>query len=544
MQFDYVIVGGGSAGAALAARLSDDPDVSVCLLEAGGRGDGLVVRVPAGVAVQMPGQLKINNWSLWTVPQPQLKGRRGFQPRGKALGGSSAINAMLYVRGHRADYDRWADLGCKGWSWNEVLPYFKRGENNVWGVDDVHGGAGPLQVADQRSPRPVTQAFLDAAARRQYRMRRDFNGGDTEGFGLYQVTQFHSAERRGERCSAAAAYLHPVMGRRPNLTVLTKTRATKIVFAGKRAVGVDFLHNGAQQNALVNKEVILSSGTFGSPQLLQLSGVGRPEDIKRHDIPMVHDLPGVGHNLQDHLDFILAWKTRDTDNFGFGLAATAHLIKHIRSWRRDGSGMLASPFAEAAGFLKTTPGLELPDVQLHFVIALVEQHGRRLHLGYGLCVHVCTLHPYSRGTVFLESPDPTAAPGIDPRFLSDRRDLETLIRGAKIAREIMLTPPMAKYCDREMYGVTDGMSDAQWEDHIRSRADTIYHPVGTCRMGADAMAVVDPELRVRGLTGLRVVDASIMPTLIGGNTNAPTIMIAEKAADMIRAARQGAAAAA
>ncbi|HXW41764.1 MAG TPA: GMC oxidoreductase, partial [Xanthobacteraceae bacterium] len=379
---------------------------------------------------------------------------------------------------------------------------------------------------------------------RQYRMRRDFNGGDTEGFGLYQVTQFHSAERRGERCSAAAAYLHPVMARRPNLTVLTKTRATKIVFAGKRAVGVSFLHNGAQNNAAAKQEVILSSGAFGSPQLLQLSGVGRPEDIKRHNIPMVHELPGVGQNLQDHLDFILAWKTRDTDNFGFGLAAAAHLIKHIRSWRRDGSGMLASPFAEAAGFLKTTPDLDLPDVQLHFVIALVERHGRRLHLGYGLCVHVCALHPHSRGTVFLESPDPTAAPGIDPRFLSDRRDLETLIRGAKITREIMLTEPMAKYCDREMYGVTDGMSDAQWEDHIRSRADTIYHPVGTCRMGADAMAVVDPELRVRGLTGLRVVDASIMPTLIGGNTNAPTIMIAEKAADMIRAARQGAAAAA
>lgn len=543
MKFDYVIVGGGSAGAALAGRLSEDPNVSVCLLEAGGRGDGLVVRVPAGAVITLPGHLKINNWALWTVPQPGLKGRRGFQPRGKVLGGSSAINAMLYVRGHRADYDRWADLGCTGWSWDELLPYFKRSENNVWGADEAHGGAGPLQVSDQQSPRPVTQAFLDAAARRQYRIRRDFNTGDNEGFGLYQVTQFHSAARRGERCSAAAAYLHPVMGR-PNLMVLTGTRATGIVFQDKRAVGVNFLQNGQQKNVRAESEVVLSGGAFGSPQLLQLSGVGRPEDIERHKIKLVHELPGVGQNLQDHLDVILAWKTRDTDNFGIGFAGTAHLIKHIGSWRRDGSGMLATPFAEGAGFLKTVPGLELPDVQLHFVIALVEEHARKLHLGYGLSVHVCGLHPYSRGTVFLESPDPTAAPGIDPRYLSDRRDLETLNRGVKIAREIMLTPPMAQYCEREMFGVKDGMSDAQWEDHIRARADTIYHPVGTCRMGTDDMAVVDPQLRVRGLSGLRVVDASIMPTLIGGNTNAPTMMIAEKAADMIRAARKGVAAAA
>ncbi len=544
MEFDYVIAGGGSAGAALAARLSEDASVAVCLLEAGGRGDDFLVRLPVGVVAMIRGVPKINNWALWTVPQPGLKGRRGFQPRGKALGGSSAINAMLYVRGHRADYDHWADLGCEGWSWSDVLPYFKRSENNARGQDDVHGDSGPLQVSDQQSPRPITRAFIEAATHRQFRSREDFNTGDNEGVGLYQVTQFHDPERRGERCSAAAAYLHPVMGQRPNLTVMTRTRATRILFAGKRAVGVEVRQGRARRSLEARREVIVCGGAFGSPQLLQLSGVGRPEDIRPHGIAMVHELPGVGQNLQDHLDFILTWRTRDRDNFGIGPVAAVNLARHFARWRRDGSGLCASPFAEGAGFLKTRDDLVLPDVQLHFVIGIVDNHARNLHLGHGFSLHVCALHPRSRGTVFLASADPTADPGIDPCYLSDRRDLETLIRGARLAREIVLTPPMVQYCDKELFGVTDGMSDAQWEDHIRSRADTIYHPVGTCRMGTDDMAVVDPQLRVRGLEGLRVVDASIMPTLIGGNTNAPTIMIAEKAADMIRGAARPMAAAA
>ena len=533
-RFDYVIVGGGSAGAVLAARLSEDADVSVCLIEAGGRGDDVFIRTPAGTVAMISGRPKINNWALWTTPQPGLNGRRGFQPRGKALGGSSAINAMLYVRGARADYDHWADLGCTGWSWDDVLPYFRKAENNVWGADALHGDGGPLQVSDQRSPRPITRAFVEAAAARQYRVRKDFNTGDNEGVGLYQVTQFHDAPRRGERCSAAAAYLHPIMGERRNLTVLTRTVATKIHFDGKQAIGVACLHEGEAKFIAAGREVIVSAGAFGSPQLLQLSGVGRSDDISPHNIELVYESPGVGQNLQDHLDFVQAWKTRDTDNFGIGVTAAANLVGHVTAWRRDGSGMLATPFAEGAGFLKTLPGLDRPDVQLHFVIGIVDNHARRLHLGHGFCIHACALYPYSRGRVFLESPDATAPPGIDPGFLSDPRDLETLIRGAKIAREIMLTPPMARYCEQELFGVTDGMSDAQWEQHIRARADTIYHPVGTCRMGVDDAAVVDPQLRVRGLQGLRVVDASVMPTLIGGNTNAPTIMIAEKAAALIR----------
>jgi choline dehydrogenase-like flavoprotein len=534
-RFDYVIVGGGSAGAVLAARLSEDAGVSVCLLEAGGRGDGLLVRMPAGMVAMISGRPKINNWALWTTPQPGFGGRRGFQPRGQALGGSSAINAMLYIRGHRADYDHWAELGCPGWGWDDVLPWFRKAESNIRGEDALHGGDGPLHVSDQRAPRPITKAFVEAAAARQYRVREDFNTGDTEGVGLYQVTQFHDGERRGERCSAAAAYLHPVMTR-PNLTVLTKARATKILFEGKRAVGVACLHGGAEKRIYATREVILSAGAFGSPQLLQLSGVGRPEDIRPHGIAMVHESPGVGRDLQDHLDFILAWKTDDTDNFGLSAAAAANLVGHIAAWRRDGGGALATPFAEGAGFLKTQPQLERPDIQLHFVIGIVDNHARRLHLGHGFCLHVCALHPHSLGRVFLESADPLAAPGIDPAYLSDRRDLETLIRGAKMARDIVLTPPLRRYCQQELFGVHDDMTDAEWEQHIRARADTIYHPVGTCRMGSDEEAVVDPQLFVRGVEKLRVVDASVMPALIGGNTNAPTIMIAEKAADLIRAA--------
>ncbi|KUP94594.1 GMC family oxidoreductase [Tritonibacter horizontis] len=543
MDYDYVIGGGGSAGATLAARLSEDAETTVCLLEAGGRGDGILVRAPAGVVAMLPGHGKINNWAFHTVPQPGLNGRRGYQPRGRALGGSSAINAMLYVRGHRDDYDHWADLGCDGWDWQSVLPYFKRSENNEDGETAHHGANGPLHVCRQKSSRPITEAFVEAATRLQYRRSDDFNTGDNEGFAPYAVTQFHDEKRNGERCSAAAAYLHPVMGTRANLTVLTKVRAERITFDGKRATGVVYRKTGQRHEVRAKREVIVCGGAFGSPQLLQLSGVGRPEDITRHGIEMVHELPGVGQNLQDHLDFILAWKSRDTDNFGIGATGTFNLLRHILTWRKNGTGMIATPFAEGAGFFKTDPTMDKPDVQLHFVISIVDDHARRLHPGYGFSCHVCALRPHSRGEVFLQSGDPMADPGIDPNFLSDDRDLKTMIAGAKITRDILMQEPMNTYRHKELFGVSDGMSDTEWETHIRARADTIYHPVGTCKMGTDDMAVVDPELRVRGLEGLRVVDASVMPTLIGGNTNAPTIMIAEKAAEMIRNTHQAAMAA-
>lgn len=532
MKFDYVIVGGGSAGSTLASRLSEDPAATVCLLEAGGQGDGILVRAPAGIAVMLPGRPKINNWAFETVPQAGLKGRRGYQPRGKALGGSSAINAMLYVRGHRSDYDDWANLGCEGWSYQDVLPYFLRSEANERGANSWHGDSGPLQVCDQRSPRPISHAFIHAASELQLRANDDFNGPEQEGVGLFQVTQFHDRERNGERCSAAAAYLHP-HSRRPNLTIVTMAHATKIEFEGKRATGVRYRAGGADKRVEANREIILCGGAFASPQLLQLSGVGRPDDLQRHGVGVTHELPGVGQNLRDHLDFILAYQSKDTDLLGIGAAGTVALVKHMMQWRKDGTGLIASPGAEVGAFLKTDRSLARPDIQLHFVVSIIDDHARKLHLGYGYSCHVCVLRPRSTGEVFLQSADPMAAPGIDPRYLSDAADLQVSIKGAKMTRSILEAPAMAKFRHKEIY-TKDAMSDAEWEDHIRSRADTIYHPVGTCKMGVDDMAVVDPQLRVRGLEGLRVVDASIFPTLIGGNTNAPTIMIAEKAADMIR----------
>ncbi|WP_281973958.1 GMC family oxidoreductase [Ruegeria faecimaris] len=536
MQFDYVIVGAGSAGSVLAGRLSEDPGIRVCLLEAGNGGNGMLTRLPAATVASLPGRPKINNWAFETVAQPGLNGRKGYQPRGKTVGGSSAINAMLYVRGQRQDYDGWAELGCAGWDWDSVLPYFKMSEHNEDGADDHHGDSGPLHVSNQKQPRPITLAFIEAAEQMQHRRSRDFNRGDNEGVGLYQVTQFHDPSKNGERCSAAAAYVFPVMDR-PNLAVITDAHAKELTFEGKRATGVVYRKKakGADITVSARREVLVCAGALQTPQLLQLSGIGAADDLVKHGIEVRHNLPGVGKNLQDHLDFTLLYKTRDTNTFGIGAAAALNLAGHIWRWRKTGESMAATPFAEGAAFLKTSPALDRPDIQLHFVISLADDHARKLHYGYGFGCHVCKLRPESRGTVGLHSADPFAAPAIDPAYLSDDRDLDTLIKGARMTKDILHAPAFSKFRHKAMYGIDDAQTDADWEHHIRARADTIYHPVGTCKMGVDAMAVVDPELRVRGIEGLRVVDASVMPTLVSGNTNAPTIMIAEKAADLIKA---------
>lgn len=527
MEFDYVIVGGGSAGSVMASRLSENPDTTVCLIEAGGEGRDLLIRAPLGVIGMISGRPKINNYAYKTVPQKHLNNRVGFQPRGKALGGSSAINAMIYIRGHQADYDEWDDLGATGWRWSDVLPYFLKSEGNTRGASDLHAADGPLTVSDQRTPRDITQAFLDAADELQLPRNPDFNGPRQEGVGPWQVTQFSEGPRAGERCSAAGAYLHDNMSR-PNLHVITKARVEQVLFTDRRATGVEYAKGGLK-SVTARREVIMCAGAFGTPQLLQASGIGPGKHLQDMEISVLHDAAEVGGNLQDHLDFILAYKTDDTNALGLGMAGTVHLLREILKWRKDGTGMVSTPGSEAGAFLRSDPSLDRPDIQLHFVPAIVDDHVRKLHLGYGYSCHACILRPRSRGTVRLASSHMRDAPLIDPQFLSDERDMAGLLCGTKMMRRIMDAPTMQKWRKREIY--TDGVTDdAELMEHIRARADTIYHPVGTCRMGTDATAPCDPQGRVNGVRNLRVVDASLMPRLVGGNTNAPTIMMAEKIA--------------
>jgi choline dehydrogenase-like flavoprotein len=522
---DYIIVGGGSAGCVLARRLSDDPDASVCLLEAGKPDKSPLIHMPAGFSVTVP--QPVSNWAFETVPQPGLNGRQGYQPRGKTLGGSSSINAMVYIRGHRSDYDHWAGLGNPDWSYDDVLPYFKRAQNQERGEGAYHGSGGPLNVMDILEPNPLANAFVEAGTQAQLPHNDDFNGETQEGVGLYQVTQ-----KDGERMSAAKAYLTPVLSR-PNLSVVTRAQATRVLLDGRRATGIEYRRGRTSHTVLARKAIILCGGAFQSPQLLMLSGIGPAPELKRHNIPVAHDLPGVGQNLQDHIDYVGVYKTKSRDALGISLAGIGDVMKGLWDWRRRRRGRMTSNLAEAGGFVCSSPEVQVPDLQLHFVVGGVEDHGRAYGLGHAYSCHVCVLRPKSAGQVTLAGPDPLLPPVIDPKFLSDDRDLDLLVTGYKIVRRILDGPALAPY------GGVDNATpetDDQIRDTIRDRADTVYHPVGTCKMGpaSDPMAVVDAQLRVRGIDGLRVVDASIMPTLIGGNTNAPTIMIAEKASDLIR----------
>jgi choline dehydrogenase-like flavoprotein len=520
VQFDTVIVGAGSAGCVLANRLSADRARRVCLVESGPRDRSPLIHVPAGMLGTIP--RRHVNWAFRTEPQAGLGGRRGYQPRGRTLGGSSAINAMIYVRGHRADYDDWAALGNPGWSFAEVLPVFRRSEDQQRGADAFHGTGGELAVSDLASPAAASRAFVEAAVRAGLPRNRDFNGAEQEGAGLYQVTQ-----RRGRRCSAAVAFLHPVSAR-PNLTVLTGRHATRILLEGARASGVEIEGPGGTASVVAQSEVIVSAGTFGSPQLLLLSGIGPREELSRHGIALRHELPGVGAGLADHVDLALVYRSTDKRLMGITARTALRAIPGYFEWRRRGTGLLTTNFAEAGAFLRTRPEFERPDIQLHFVIGLVDDHARRLHHGYGVTCHVAVLRPRSRGRVGLQSADPRESPRIDPNYLADEADLANLVAGVKRAREIMRGAPLAPHVGAELF--SEGDDDAALVAQIRRRADTIYHPVGTCRMGPDALAVVDSELRVRDIDRLSVVDASVMPAMIGGNTNAPTIMIAEQAA--------------
>jgi choline dehydrogenase-like flavoprotein len=532
---DYVIVGGGSAGCVLAARLSEDPAVQVTLLEAGAGDGSVLIQVPAGIALlALTGHA---NWKFETVPQPGLNGRRGYVPRGKVLGGSSAINAMIYTRGHRADYDAWAAAGNPGWSWDEVLPYFQRAEHNERGADAFHGVGGPLNVADLRSPHRFGTLFVEAARQAGYPENRDFNGATQEGVGLYQVTH-----KDGERFSAARAYLAPNR-HRPNLRVITQAQAARVVLQGRRAVGVRYAQDGQDKELRARREVVLSAGALLSPQLLMLSGIGPGEQLRRHGVPVVHDLPGVGRNLHDHVDVVQVVDAPHlTDLFGLSVRGVVDTARAVFEWRRRRSGPLTTNFGEAGGFIRSATTEPLPDLQLHFVIGKLVDHGRRIVPGHGYSCHVCLLRPKSRGTLELASGDALAPPRIDPNFLADADDVRRLVLGFRAMRRILAQPALASHRGRELAASAAARDDAAIEAFIRGHADTIYHPVGTCRMGPGPLDVVDAHLRVHGIEALRVVDASIMPAIVGGNTNAPVIMIGEKGADLIRQAPRAASA--
>ncbi|MEM5317481.1 GMC family oxidoreductase N-terminal domain-containing protein [Paraburkholderia sp. JHI869] len=526
MQYDYIIVGGGSGGASLAGRLADRcPQASIALVEAGPHtARNPFVNMPLGVAALVPFRTK-NNYAFETVPQPGLAGRRGYQPRGRGFGGSSNINAMIYTRGHPLDYDEWAQLGCTGWAWRDVLPYFLRAEDNERGASAWHGAGGPLGVADLRERNPVAARFVEAAREAGFRLNDDFNGEDQEGVGFYQVTQ-----RGGERCTVARAYLY---GReRPNLHLIPNATVLRVTFDGTRASGVELARGAAIETLQARAEVILAAGAFNSPQVLMCSGIGPADELRALGIAVRHDAPEVGRNLIDHIDFTFNKRVHSSDTVGYSLRGAARMTAGFVRYLHGRRGMLTTNVAEAGGFLKSRPELDRPDLQLHFCTALVDDHSRRLHWGHGYSLHVCVLRPASRGTVTLASADARVAPVIDPRFLSDPRDLEALMQGARLARRILDAPALAQLGGRELY-THGGENDAQLRETIAQHADTIYHPVATCRMGGDAHSVVDAQLRVRGVTGLRIADASIMPTLIGGNTNAPSVMIGERAADFI-----------
>ncbi|MBX9747208.1 MAG: choline dehydrogenase [Hyphomonadaceae bacterium] len=528
-RFDYVIVGAGSAGCVLASRLSEDPTITVALLEAGGKNESLLVKMPAGVgnliATKGP-----TNWGFETVPQEFLNGRKLYQPRGRGWGGSSAINGMIYIRGHARDYDQWRQMGLTGWGYADVLPYFKRAQHHEDGPDTWNGEGGPLWVSRGPPGDPIYRAFIQAGAQAGFPVTRDFNGYQQEGVGPYHLTI-----RDGERWSAAAAYLRDVVAHRPNLRVISNAHAGRIIIENNKAVGVEYSAGPGKPvlSVRATREVLVSGGAFQSPQLLMLSGVGPADEIAKHGIKVVADLPEVGRNLQDHLDVcVINEMTKPISMYSKTKGLKQPMIGLQYLFTKQGPGR--TNHLHAGAFLKTRGELDRPDIQLHVVNAQMRDHARIKPDRDAFTVHACQLRPESRGTVKLASANPFEPPAIDPRYLAEENDRRTMRDSVRVTRDIIAQKALDLYRGPECAPGAHVRTDAEIDAWIRQNAETIYHPVGTVRMGSDARAPVDEQLRVRGVDGLRVIDASVMPTLIGGNTNAPTIMIAEKLSDILR----------
>jgi choline dehydrogenase len=522
-MYDYIVVGGGSAGCVLAARLSEDENVSVLLIEAGPPDTLDNIHIPLGVASLVRSAV---DWDMWTGHEPHCDGRRVYLPRGKTLGGSSSTNAMVYIRGNAADYDAWRDAGCAGWGYEDLLPYFKRSEDNERGASEYHGVGGPLAVRDGRHPNPMMDAVVEAGIEAGLPANDDFNAASQDGMGHYQLTQ-----RDGRRCSASVAYLHPAMAS-PNLTVECNVHVERVVFDGLRAVGVEGKRLGELLRFDCSGEVILSGGAYNSPQLLMLSGIGPAEHLASRLIMPIADRPMVGRNLQDHVQVWGMWRSEEPVSLASAMAPE-NVEANLVEFETNGSGPLTSNMAEVGGFAKSSDDLGAPDLQLHAIPGMLLEDPPFGQAQHGISVGVCLLTPKSRGEVFLGSPEPSAKPHIMHRYFADEDDMRRMETGVALVMEIARQAALAAYCSQPEQVPASG-AGADVRAFIRRHAQTLYHPVGTCAMGSDDDAVVDTELRVRGVEGLRVVDASVMPTVPRGNTNAPTIAIAERASDLIR----------
>ncbi|MFO1037477.1 MAG: choline dehydrogenase [Geminicoccaceae bacterium] len=524
-DFDYVIVGAGSAGCVLAARLTEDPHCRVLLLEAGPVDRGWKIHMPAALTYNL--MTDRVNWAYHTEPQRHMDGRSLYWPRGRVLGGSSSLNAMVYIRGHAFDYDRWVEEGAEGWGYADVLPYFRKSETFSLGADLYHGGDGPLQVERGKMENPLFDAWLAAGRQAGYPLTPDMNGYQQEGMGRMDMTVHN-----GRRWSTARAYLRPALSR-PNLTVVTRALVTQVHVEHGRARSVSYVENANTKKAYAAREIILSGGAINSPQLLLLSGIGPADHLKRVGVPVVHDLPGVGRNLHDHLEFYFQYECTQPVTLLAAMQPHNMIGIGIR-WFLFNEGAASSSHLEAGGFIRSAPGIRHPDIQYHFLPALVEDHGRSKGNMHAFQAHVGTMRPVSRGFVELRSADPRQHPVIDPNCLAEERDRADMRACVHLSREIFAQAAFDPYRGREIQPGANVTSDTDIDAFVRRKADSAYHPCSTCRMGTDEMAVVDPQTRVRGLEGLRVVDASIMPSMVSGNLNGPTIMIGEKAADIIR----------